>query len=62
MADSTHLPDFASIRDTILASSPITRLGLACPSEQARERAADDLARDIAERLSTERNQLKLAL
>lgn len=62
MSDSTHLPDFASIRAAILASSPVTRLGLACPSEQARERAADDLAHDIVERIKAEHDQLTLAL
>jgi len=62
MPESLPLPDPASIRAAILASPTVTRLGLACPSEQLRERAAGDLAREIVERLQAEQDQLRLAL
>ena len=62
MPDSLPLPAPATISAAILSASAITRLGLACPSEQARQRAADDLANEIVERLKAERDQLSLAL
>ena len=62
MSESSPLPDPASIRAAILASSLVTRLGLACPSEALQERSADELANEIAERLKSDLSQLKLAL
>jgi hypothetical protein len=62
MPESSPLPDPASIRAAILATSIVTRLGLACPSEQLQERAADELAHEIIERLKAEASQLQLAL
>ncbi|THD35698.1 MAG: hypothetical protein E7773_10145 [Sphingomonas sp.] len=62
MHDSNPLPAPAVIAAAILNASAVTRLGLACPSEQARQRAADDLAHEIVERLKVERDQLRLAL
>jgi len=63
MPESSPTPaQRALIARAILSSSPVTRLALACQSDQLRERAADDLAREIAERLEAEANQLPLAL
>lgn len=62
MPESIPLPAPATISAAILSASPVTRLGLACPSEQARQRAADDLAQEIVARLKAERDQLTLAL
>ena len=63
MPDSVPLPETATIISAaILQSSAVTRLGLACPSEQLRERAAADLAAEIVARLSAEARQLKLGL
>lgn len=55
-------PDKAAIAAVILSSSTVTRLALACQSERLRERAAETLADEIAERLALDANQLKLAL
>lgn len=52
----------SAIASAILSASPVVRLGLACPSEQLRERAADDLAGEIIEHLKAEACQLRLAL
>ena len=52
----------SAIASAILSTSPVVRLGLACPSEQLRERAADDLAGEIIERLKADASQLTLAL
>lgn len=62
MPDSIPLPAAATIADAILAAPAVTRLGIACPSDRLRERAADDLAKDILARLTTDANQLPLAL
>ena len=62
MPDSPPLPACASISAAILSASAVTRLGLACPSEKARQRAADDLAHEIVERLKAERDQLTFEL
>jgi hypothetical protein len=62
MSDSTSLPAPATISAAILAASPVTRLGLACPSERARIRAAEELAEEIVECLRAERDQFRLAL
>jgi hypothetical protein len=62
MPDSFPHPDPATIRAAILASSPITRLGLTCPNETLQERSADELAREIVERLKADHSQFKLAL
>ena len=61
MPDSLFDPAADAIRSAILSASAVTRLGLACPSEAARERAADDLTQQIVERLKLERDQLRLA-
>lgn len=61
-ANIDPLPAPETIADAILSASPVTRLGLACPSESARQRAAGELAREIVERLQAERDQLRLAL
>lgn len=58
----THTPDRAAIAAVILSSSTVTRLALACQSERLRERAAETLADEIAERLALDANQLTLAL
>lgn len=55
-------PDRAAIAAVILSSSTVTRLALACQSERLRERAAETLADEIAERLALDANQLTLAL
>jgi hypothetical protein len=60
MPDSPSLPAPATISAAILSTSAVIRLGLACPSEQARQRAADDLAQEIVERLKIERDQFAL--
>jgi hypothetical protein len=60
--DSLPLPAPAIIAAAILSASPVIRLGLACPSEPARQRAADDLALEIVERLRIDRDQMTLAL
>jgi hypothetical protein len=63
MVDSIPLPQVATvIASAILQSSPVTRLGLACPSEQLRERAATDLATEIVACLASDASQLKLSL
>ena len=62
MPDSSPSLDPASIRAAILASSPVIRLGLACPNEQLRERSADELAHEIIDRLTADASQFKLAL
>ena len=63
MPESFPPPEAASvISAAILQSSPITRLGLACPSEHMRERAAADLAQEIIARLIIDASQLKLSL
>jgi len=62
MPDSSPLPAPATISAAILSASAVTRLGLACPSEQARQRAADDMALEIVERLKAERDQLTFTL
>lgn len=62
MSDSPPLPAIATIAAAILSASPVTRLSLACPSEQARQRAADDLALEIVECLRIDRDQMTLAL
>lgn len=62
MPESIPLPAPAMISAAILSASPVTRLGLACPSEQVRKRAADDLAREIVEHLKADFDQLRLAL
>jgi hypothetical protein len=62
MPDSPLLPAPETIADAILSTSLVTRLGLACPSESAQQRAAGELAREIVERLQAERDQLTLAL
>lgn len=55
-------PDKAAIAAAILSSPIVTRLALACQSERLRERAADSLADEIAERLALDASQLTLAL
>jgi len=62
MPAESPLPTPATISAAILSASAVTRLGLACPSEQARQRAADDMALEIVERLKSDWDQLKLAL
>lgn len=64
MPDSLSEPALsrAAIASAILSSSPVVRLGLACPSEPLRERAAHDLAGEIIERLKADFDQLRLAL
>ena len=63
MPDSIPLPAAASVISAAILQSPtVTRLGLACPSEQLRERAADDLAQEIVARLRADADQLKLSL
>jgi hypothetical protein len=63
MPDSTTLPaQRALIARAILSTSPVTRLGIACPSERLRERAADDLAQEIVDRLLIEASQLQLGI
>ena len=63
MPDSFPLPDAATLISAAILQSPaVTRLGLACPSEQLRERAADDLAQEIIARLRADADQLKLSL
>ncbi len=62
MSDSPPTPaQRALIARAILSSSPVTRLALTCPSDQLRERAADDLAGEIVEHL-VKADQLPLAL
>ncbi|MEG3124814.1 DUF6771 family protein [Sphingomonas sp. GB1N7] len=58
------VPDLSA---AILSASAITRLGLACPDERARQRAADALARTIVERMTAtttvvDENQLALPI
>lgn len=55
-------PDKAAIAAAILSSPIVTRHTLACQSERLRERAADSLADEIAERLALDASQLTLAL
>lgn len=63
MIDSNPVPQVATvIVSAILQSSPVTRLGLACPSEQLRERAAADLANEIIACLASDASQLQLSL
>jgi hypothetical protein len=50
------------IAAAILQSPAVTRLGLACPSDRLRERAAADLAQEIVAKLITDASQLKLSL
>lgn len=63
MPESLPIPEQrALIARAILSSSPVTRLALACPNEQLREQAANDLADEITERLGFAADQLPLAL
>ena len=62
MAESFPIPASDTIRSAILSASPVVRLGLACPSEAARERAADDLTEVIVKQLRLAHDQLTLAL
>ena len=59
---STPLDQRVLIARAILSTSPVTRLALACQSEQLREYAADELADKIAATLNIPSNQLPLAL
>jgi hypothetical protein len=54
-------PSRSAIAHAVLSASPITRLALACPDERLRERAADELAERIIDRLCAE-NQMTLSI
>lgn len=54
-------PSRSAIAHAVLSASPITRLALACPDERLRERAADELADRIIDRLCAD-DQLTLAI
>jgi hypothetical protein len=50
------------IAAAILQSPAVTRLGVACPSDRLRERAAANLAREIVAKLVADASQLTLSL
>lgn len=61
MPESLITPITATvITDAILQSPAVTRLGLACPSDRLRERAAADLADEIIAKLTVDASQFKL--
>jgi hypothetical protein len=63
MPESSSTPALSrsTIVNAILSSSPVTRLAITCPDERLRERAADELAGLIIERIRAD-DQLRLAI
>lgn len=62
LIDSPPPASQAAIAAAILSASTFSRLAIAAPDARLRERGAEDLAREIIERLASDASQLTLAL